>query len=124
MPKVRLFLLNIMPWKAFKVENEFCVFRINESSERFGKYAQIMTDEWPAYRGLENEYASHDVVEHGRGQYVSGNAYTNTAESWIALLKRGIVGTFHHVSEKHLDRYVNEFGFRWNHRKSRKLPPQ
>ena len=42
--------------------------------------------------------------------------YVNTAESWIALLKRGIVGTFHHVSEQHLDRYVDEFTFRFNNR--------
>jgi hypothetical protein len=55
-------------------------------------------------------------VDHGAGQYVSGDAYTNTAESWIALLKRGIMGSFHHVSEKHLNRYANEFSFRWNHK--------
>ena len=57
-------------------------------------------------------------MANGRREYVRGDAYTNTAESWIALLKRGIVGTFHHVSEKHLDRYVNEFGFRWDNRKA------
>jgi hypothetical protein len=43
----------------------------------------------------------------------AGDAYTNTAESWIALLKRGIMGSFHHVSEEQLDRYANEFAFRW-----------
>ena len=48
---------------------------------------------------------------------MNGDAYTNTAESWIALLKRGIMGSFHHVSEEHLDRYANEFSFRWNNRK-------
>ena len=48
---------------------------------------------------------------------MSGEVYTNTAESWIALLKRGIMGSFHHVSEEHLDRYVNEFSFCWNNRK-------
>lgn len=78
------------------------------------KSAKIMTDEWQAYSGLENEFAGHEIVDHGKGQYVDGNAYTNTAESWIALLKRGIMGTFHHVSEEHLDRYANEFSFRWN----------
>jgi transposase-like protein len=80
------------------------------------KSATIMTDEWQAYNGLEDEFAGHAVVDHGAGQYVSGDAYTNTAESWISLLKRGIMGTFHHVSEEHLDRYANEFSFRWNHR--------
>lgn len=57
------------------------------------------------------------MVDHGKGEYVNGNIYTNTAESWIALLKRGIVGTFHHVSEEHLNRYVDEFSFRWDNRK-------
>ena len=82
------------------------------------KSAQIMTDEWPSYRGLDKRFAGHSVVEHRRGEYVNGNAYTNTAESFIALLKRGVVGTFHHVSEQHLDRYVNEFAFRWDNRKA------
>lgn len=90
----------------------------NNIRNNVAKSATIVTDEWIAYAGLDAEFAGHEVVEHRRGEYVRGNAYTNTAESWIALLKRGIVGTFHHVSEQHLDRYVNEFGFRWNHRKS------
>jgi len=57
------------------------------------------------------------IVDHGHGKYVRGDTYTNTAESWIALLKRGIMGSFHHVSEEHLNRYANEFSFRWNNRK-------
>ena len=77
-----------------------------------------MTDEWQAYQGLADQFASHGVVDHGKGEYVKGDVYTNTAESWIALLKRGIVGTFHHVSEDHLDRYLNEFAFRWDNRKT------
>jgi len=81
------------------------------------KSATIMTDEWQAYNGLEEEFAGHQVVDHGKGEYVSGDAYTNTAESWISLLKRGIMGAFHHVSEEHLDRYANEFAFRWDNRK-------
>jgi transposase-like protein len=80
------------------------------------KSATIMTDEYQAYNGLEDEFACHGVVDHGAGQYVSGDAYTNTAESWIALLKRGIMGTFHHVSEELLDRYATEFSFRWDNR--------
>ncbi|MCH7663310.1 MAG: IS1595 family transposase [Chloroflexi bacterium] len=90
----------------------------NHIRENVHPSARIMTDEWQAYDGLENEFAGHETVDHGRREYVSGDAYTNTAESWIALLKRGIVGTFHHVSENHLDRYINEFGFRWDNRKA------
>ncbi len=83
------------------------------------KTARMMTDEWRAYAWLEGEFAGHETVDHGAGEYVRGDAYTNTAESWVALLKRGIVGTFHHVSEQHLNRYVAEFEFRYNRRKAK-----
>jgi hypothetical protein len=59
----------------------------------------------------------HEIVNHGHGEYVHWDAYTNTAESWIALLKRGLVGTFHHINEEHPNRYADESAFRWNHRK-------
>jgi transposase-like protein len=78
----------------------------------------IMTDDWPAYRGIGKEFAGgHEVVKHAEGKFVKGNASTNTAESFFALLKRGIHGAFHHVSKYHLHRYCDEFSFRWNHRK-------
>jgi transposase-like protein len=76
----------------------------------------IVTDKFPAYNGLSNEFAGHEVVDHEAGEYVRGDAYTNTLEGWFSLLKRGVNGTFHHVSEQHLDRYVNEFAFRYNRR--------
>jgi len=76
-----------------------------------------MTDSFPVYHGLENEYAAHEIVDHGAGEYVNGDAQTNTVEGWFALLRRGVTGTFHHVSEQHLDRYVDEFAFRYNRRK-------
>ena len=78
--------------------------------------ATVVTDNYTAYQGLENEYAAHEVVDHGAGEYVNGDAHTNTVEGWFALLKRGVMGTFHHVSEEHLDRYVDEFVFRYNNR--------
>lgn len=79
--------------------------------------AQIMTDESPSYGFAQNEFASHETVNHKQGEYVRGNAYTNTAESVHALLKRGIIGTYHHVSKFHLHRYLSEFDFRFNNRK-------
>jgi transposase-like protein len=54
----------------------------------------------------------HDVVKHSVGEYVNGKAHTNGIESFWALLKRGYYGTFHHMSVKHLHRYVNEFSLR------------
>ena len=78
--------------------------------------ADIMTDNFGSYRGLEKEFASHGVVEHEKGEYVRGIVHTNFAESYFSLLKRGILGAFHHVSREHLPRYLAEFDFRWNHR--------
>jgi transposase-like protein len=80
--------------------------------------AAIMTDEWPAYRGIGNEFdGGHQVIHHGAGEYARGNVNTNTSESFFALLKRGVHGTFHHVSVTHLHRYCDEFSFRWDGRK-------
>jgi len=88
-----------------------------EIYKHVNRSAHIHTDEFRSYRGLDKVYASHQTVQHGCGQYVNGNCYTNTVEGWFSLLKRGVNGTFHHVSEKHLDRYVDEFVFRYNNRK-------
>jgi transposase-like protein len=80
--------------------------------------ATIMTDEWPAYRGIGTEFdGGHLAVNHGQGEYARGDAHVNTAESVFALLKRGVMGSFRHISKQHLDRYCDEFSFRWDHRK-------
>ena len=78
--------------------------------------ACINTDESPSYSFVKNEFAEHHSVNHKKDEYVRGKAHVNTAESVHALLKRGIVGTFHHVSKKHLHRYLTEFDFRFNAR--------
>ncbi len=79
--------------------------------------SRIMTDDWPAYRGIGESFElGHHVIRHSLKKYVRGDVYTNTAESFFALLKRGVHGTFHHVSKKHLGRYCDEFSFRWNTR--------
>jgi len=63
------------------------------------------------------DFASHEIVNHGAGEYVRGDVYTNTAEGYFSQLKRSIDGTHHHVSERHLGRYLGEFDFRYNTRK-------
>jgi len=78
----------------------------------------IYTDDFSAYDGLEREFAAHQMIAHSRGHYAIGDVHINTAESFFSLLKRGIIGSFHHVSKKHLHRYCDEFGFRWDHRKT------
>jgi len=82
-------------------------------SKNVSKDARIMTDEWRAYRGLSSIY-DHEVVKHGKGEYVIGDCHTNTIEGFWSLLKRGIIGIYHNVSEKHLDAYIDEFEYRYN----------
>lgn len=84
--------------------------------ENVDKKATVMTDEFLAYKGLSAEF-EHHTVNHGRGEYVNGNTYTNTAEGFFSNLKRGLNGVYHHVSEQHLERYLAEFGFRYDNRK-------
>lgn len=78
--------------------------------------ARIMTDDFKSYAGLGKEFASHEIVNHGDGEYVRGDVHTNTAENYFSLLKRGIDGVYRHVSEAHLQRYLSEFDFRYNAR--------
>ncbi len=72
----------------------------------------IHTDESPVYKNLHG--FTHDTVNHSTGEYVRDDVTTNGIESVFAVLKRGLIGVYHHVSAKHLDRYVGEFSFRLN----------
>jgi hypothetical protein len=77
----------------------------------------ILTDEAKDYQGIGADYNwGHLTVNHSKGEYARGGVHINTAGSYFALLKRGVIGTFHHVSKTHLHRYCDEFAFRWNTR--------
>ncbi|MES2412443.1 MAG: IS1595 family transposase [Pseudomonadota bacterium] len=76
----------------------------------------LMTDESAVYKRVGKEFAAHSTVNHGKKEYARGNVTSNTVEASFAILKRGLNGTFHSVSERHLQRYANEFDFRWNFR--------
>lgn len=76
----------------------------------------LMTDEHAGYKTVGQEFAAHGVVVHSKHEYVTGAKHTNTIEGFFSLLKRGIIGTYHHVSEQHLRRYTAEFDFRYNTR--------
>jgi transposase-like protein len=81
------------------------------------KGSAIYTDEANAYKGIGRRLGYlHLHVSHNAGEYAKEDIHNNTAESWNALLKRGIVGSFHHVSREHLARYCDEFVFRWDRR--------
>jgi len=88
---------------------------LNEQIKDASKTA-LMTDGEGQYRILVDLFGSHASVNHSIGEYVRGDAHTNTIESYFALLKRGITGTYHHISQKHLKRYLGEFDFRYNER--------
>ncbi len=76
----------------------------------------IYTDEWDPYDGIATETTKHEKVNHGREEWARGDVHINTAESIWALLKRSIIGTYHHVSHKHLDRYLDELEWRYGNR--------
>jgi transposase-like protein len=80
------------------------------------KGSKVMTDEYRVYSSLHLDY-KHKKVNHNRGQYVVGNAHTNTIEGFWSLFKRGILGVYHNVSPKHLDKYVSEVQYKYNTRK-------
>jgi len=86
--------------------------------ENVNPKAAIQTDDLNLYNGIGQEFeGGHQTVNHSRGEYARGEVNTNSAESFFALLKRGVHGTFHHISKTHLHRYCDEFSFRWDERK-------
>ena len=80
----------------------------------------VMTDEYLGYRGINKEGYKHEKVNHGAKEYVNGDTHTNNLEGFWSQLKRSINGTYHAVSAKYLQIYVNEFAYRYNHRSSQK----
>ena len=79
---------------------------------------RLMTDEHRAYIGVGDDDTKHETVCHSQGEYVRGDVHTNSIEGAFGLFKRSIVGSFHQISHKHLDRYLDEFEFRYNNRKN------
>lgn len=78
--------------------------------------ALIVTDELEAYRGIADKDTLHATVSHWQKEWVCGIVHTNTLESVWSLFKRSIIGSYHQLSMKHLDRYLDEFEFRFNNR--------
>lgn len=81
--------------------------------------SHLMTDEAPVYTRVGREFSGHSVVNHSASEYVTlgGFRHSNTAENFFSIFKRGVIGTYHHMSEAHLGRYCREFDFRYNTRK-------
>lgn len=77
-----------------------------------------MTDESPIYRRMGREFNAHSVVNHSAKEYVTkgGFKHSNTAENFLSIFRRGVIGTCHYMSEAHLGRYCTEFDLRYNTR--------
>jgi transposase-like protein len=78
----------------------------------------VFTDEFPLYNHLKVRHRPHGTINHRSGEYVRGEVHTNTVEGFFSILKRGINGVYHSVSQHHLQRYLSEFGFRYNEREA------
>jgi transposase-like protein len=84
-----------------------------------GDTEAIYTDEWPAYKGIADKDTEHKTVKHRDKEYVAeGDIHTNSIENVWSLLKRSIIGSYHQVSAKHLDAYLDELEFRFNNREN------
>ena len=79
----------------------------------------LMTDDSTVYPKIGEEYAGHGTVNHSIEEYVRGGFWhTNTVENYFSIMKRGITGIYHHVSQQHLKRYLAEYDFRYNEREA------
>ena len=99
--------------KAFKVENVKRETLHKKVIDNVVFGSTIMTDEFKSYRKLDMIY-KHDFIAHSEFQYVRGECHTNTIEGFFSLLKRSILGIYHFVSPKHIERYLIENAFRYN----------
>lgn len=80
------------------------------------KDASLVTDGFGGYAGLDKQYKEHQILNKEKEEYVRGEYHTNTIEGFWTLLKRGIYGQYHRVSVAHLQAYLDEFTFKYNHR--------
>jgi hypothetical protein len=78
--------------------------------------SHLMSDELQAYKGIGKAYGAHEWVKHGKKEFARGEVHNNTAESFNAILERAKQGVFHYFSPQHLQRYLHQIGFRWDHR--------
>jgi DNA-directed RNA polymerase subunit RPC12/RpoP/transposase-like protein len=81
----------------------------------------VCTDESQLYKRMPENVQKHEIVNHSQKEWVRGNVHTGTIDGYWGLLKRGIIGSFHQISIKHLHRYLSEFQFRWNNREAQEI---
>src|SRR5258708_5768720 len=81
----------------------------------------VCTDESQMYKRMPANVQKHEIVNHSAKEWVRGDVHTGTIDGYWGLLKRGVIGSFHQISIKHLHRYLSEFQFRWNNRETENM---
>ena len=104
--------------RSFHVKNTTAKTLRDTAVKIASRKSYLATDENPAYTKLGKEFDGHGTVNHSANEFVrlGGFVDVNSAENYFSIFKRGVIGTFHHISEQHLDRYLAEFDFRYNNR--------
>jgi transposase-like protein len=104
--------------RSFHVKNATAKTLRETAVKIASRKSYLATDENPAYTKLGKEFDGHGTVNHSANEYarLGGFVHVNSAENYFSIFKRGVIGTFHHISEQHLDRYLAEFDFRYNNR--------
>ena len=104
--------------RSFHVKNATAKTLRETAVKIASRKSYLMTDESAAYTKLGKEFDGHGTVNHSADEYarLGGFVHVNSAENYFSIFKRGVVGTFHHISEQHLPRYLAEFDFRYNNR--------
>jgi hypothetical protein len=103
--------------RSFHVKNPTAKTLRETAVKIASRKSYLMTDENAADAKLGKEFSGHATVNHSANEFARlGFAHVNRAENYFSIFKRGVIGTFHHVSEQHLDRYLTEFDFRYNNR--------
>jgi transposase-like protein len=104
--------------RSFHVKNATAKTLRDTAVKIASRKSYLATDENPAYTKLGKEFDGHGTVNHSANEYarLGGFIHVNSAENYFSIFKRGVIGTYHHISEQHLDRYLAEFDFRYNNR--------
>jgi len=104
------------PVRVVPVENEKVCTLQPVIDQFIDKGAHLMSDKHRSFIRIGQQFAKHSHVNHSRREYSRGSTHSNTAESFSSLFERARIGVFHYFSDKHLSRYLNEAGFRWDNR--------
>jgi len=104
------------PVRAVPIDNEKVSTLQPIIDRHIDKNSHLMTDEHRSYLSIGKQFLAHSYVNHSRREYSQGNVHNNTAESYASMFECARIGVFHYLSSKHLSRYLNEVGFRWDHR--------